>query len=155
MFLYRITTVNFLGYNSMKLNVWTKLLSKKYRLQMTRRVFKWFFLADIFFNRFGYPRSVPSIFYDILVSANMTLVLSHSFCVYSLVPFCYVVFQSKSFRPLSFKHVSNQKSLPSWTKIRSLVFYFWHKVEGPPLNYLDRFLFVRPVVDTVCNIELL
>ena len=37
MILYRTTSVNFQGFNSMKLDVRTKSASKKYHLQMTDR----------------------------------------------------------------------------------------------------------------------
>ena len=40
---------------------------------------------SVCFNRFGYPRSAPSILYDILVGANLIVVLSHPFYVYRLV----------------------------------------------------------------------
>ena len=40
--------------------------------------------VDIFFNRFGYPRFVPSSFNDILVGANVIVVLSHPFWILRL-----------------------------------------------------------------------
>ena len=36
--LYQTTTVNFQGFTLIKLNIWTKFASRKYLLQMTRRV---------------------------------------------------------------------------------------------------------------------
>ena len=52
MILYRTTAVNFQGFSSMKLNVWTKFASKKYRLQMTSRV--WQRLTDKLQQRLKY-----------------------------------------------------------------------------------------------------
>ena len=138
---------------------------------------------SVCFNRFGYPRSAPSILYDILVGANLIVVLSHPFYVYRLVypyfkinryTFCrnffgnlglqlfckaYLSFTTQKrltwlfecqvewlklvrpvmrnwyhiaimffnqnlylVRPLSFKHISNQKPLFGWTKIK--LFFF-------------------------------
>ena len=138
---------------------------------------------DIFFNRFGYPRSAPSIFHDILVGVNMIVVLSHPFCVYRLeygyfqinrytfwsnsfgnlglhlfcIPYLSFITQKRFtwsvdcqvewlkivrhvmrnwnhfammffnqtlylVRSLSFKHVSNQKPLFGWTKIKLFSF---------------------------------
>ena len=37
-----------------------------------------------FFNPSGYPRSAPSIFDNIVIGANMIIVLSHPICVYRL-----------------------------------------------------------------------
>ena len=49
---------------------------------------------DIFFNGFGYPRFVPSIFHDIFVGANLVLELSHPFCMCRLD---YVYFQANRY----------------------------------------------------------
>ena len=51
-------------------------------MDLTCGYFLWLFTFGL--DRFGYSRSAPSIFHNILVVANKIVALSHSFCVYNL-----------------------------------------------------------------------
>ena len=48
-----------------------------------------------FFFCFGYPRSAPSIFHNILAGANMIVVLSHLICEFAYIGVSMLVFKSK------------------------------------------------------------